>query len=105
MSRTSFTALLILSFVLPAAVALLAIGACGVGHGDCRLMAVYPALFPYSFLGGNLFKSSAGLFVGAALVQYPAYVLLLRRAGSRPRLIVLLAAHVVAALAGYLLMF
>jgi hypothetical protein len=100
-----FILLLILSFILPAVVVLFIFGACGVGHGDCRPLVVYPALFPYSFLCGNLLPNSAVLVFAPALLQYPAYVLLLRRAGSRKFLFVLLAAHVAAALVGYALMF
>ncbi len=107
MTRQKFYVLLILSFVIPAAVALLAIGACGVGHGDCRLMSAFPALFPYAYVVGDLLKDNP-IFILIALLQYPAYVLLAQRSNSnswpRKLLFILLAAHIVTALLGYFLM-
>ena len=100
-----FTLLLILSFLVPAVFAFFAIGACGVGHGDCRLMVAYPALFPYSAVCAALLPNSPVLFIPLALLQYPAYFVLARRsatnAGPRKVWLWLLAAHILAALVAY----
>ena len=108
MTRQKFFILLILSFVVPAAFLFMAFALCGVGHGDCRLMILFPALFPYSAICANLLKDSPALFIPLALLQYPAYVVLARRdtrnTTARKVWLWLLAAHVVAALVAYLFM-
>jgi hypothetical protein len=105
MNRSSLITMLISSFVIPALLAFLILGMCGVGHGECHPMVLYPAIFPYSFVAGNLFKDNVVLLFAPALLQYPIYVLLLLwRARSRLVPFVLFVGHVVTALIGYWLM-
>ena len=95
---------LILSFVLPTAFLFVAFAFCGVGHGDCRLMAVFPALLPYSAVCAQLLPNTPLLFVPLALLQFPAYVLLIWRSGpdaARKVLIGLVAAHVLTSVIAY----
>jgi hypothetical protein len=109
MNRFTFWSLLVASFILPALFALLAIGACGVGHGDCRLMVGFPALFPFAYIAVTLFPNSALLLFGLALSQFPLYVLLLRKAAEKSRLrptaVALVVAHALAAALAYVFMF
>ena len=67
-------------------------------------MVLYPAIFPYSFVAGNLFKDNVVLLFAPALLQYPIYVLLLWHARARLVPFVLSVGHAVTALVGYWLM-
>ena len=93
-----------LSLALPTAFLFVAFAFCGVGHGDCRLMALFPALLPYSAVCAQLLPNTPLLFVPLALLQFPAYVLLIRRSGpeaARKVMIGLFAAHVLTSLIAY----
>jgi len=95
---------LILSLVLPTAFLFLAFALCGVGHGDCRLMILFPALLPYSAVCAELLPNTPLLFVPLALLQFPAYVLLIWRSGpdaARKVMTGLFAAHVLTSVIAY----
>jgi hypothetical protein len=105
MNRPSLYLWLTLSLVAPAVYVAAAFAACGVGHGDCRLMILFPLLFPFALLFSEAFPSSIGVILTLALAQFPLYVMALdasRRAG-RHRLVrnLLVAAHGVAVLLAF----
>jgi hypothetical protein len=83
MKRLSFWLLLILSFVAPPIYAVAAFAACGVGHGNCTLMILFPVLFPFALLFSQAFPNSFGILLILALAQFPLYVIAL--AASRRR--------------------
>ena len=103
-SLTRWLALSILSLVLPTAFLFVAFAFCGVGHGDCRLMVLFPALLPYSAVCAELLPNTPLLFVPLALLQFPTYVLLLWRSGpdaARKVWTGLFAAHVLTSVIAY----
>ena len=103
-SPARWLASLILSLILPTAFLFLAFALCGVGHGDCRLMILFPALLPYSAVCAELLPNTPLLFVPLALLQFPAYVLLIWRSGpdaARKVMTGLFAAHVLTSVIAY----
>ena len=106
MKRSNFWLCLILSFVAPAIYAAAAFAACGVGHGDCRLLILFPVLFPFALLFSQAFPNSFGIILILALTQFPLYVIALAasRRGGRYHLVrnLLIAAHGVAVVLAFM---
>jgi hypothetical protein len=106
MKRSNFWLLLILSFVVPAIYAVAAFAACGVGHGNCTLMILFPVLFPFALLFSQAFPNSFGILLILALAQFPLYVIALAasRRGGRYHLVrnLLITAHGVAVILAFI---
>lgn len=106
MKRLNFWPWLILSFVAPMLYAAAAFAACGVGHGDCTLMILFPVLFPFAWLFSQAFPNSFGILLIPALAQFPLYVIALAasRRGERyyPVRYLLIAAHGVAVVMAFI---
>ena len=79
-----------ISLALTPVALLLGAGSAGAGHGDYLWAKL---LFPMTMVSAILFKVITPPFILLAIVQYPAYGLILGRANSRGRL-----NHVLAAL-------
>lgn len=66
------------SLVMPPVFLLVAVGSCGIGHGDCRAAVLIPFLYPHATLSGlALGEKNVGLIVFVAIVQFPAYATVL----------------------------
>lgn len=106
MKQLYFWPLLILSFVAPFIYLAAAFAACGVGHGNCALMILFPALFPFALLFSQAFPDSFSILLILALAQFPLYVIALAasRRGERYRLVrnLLIAAHGVAVVLAFM---
>ena len=106
MKRLNFWLLLILSFVAPAIYAAAAFAACGVGHGNCTLMILFPVLFPFALLFSQAFPNSFSIILVLALAQFPLYVIALAGSwrGGRYHLVrnLLITAHVVAVVLAFI---
>jgi hypothetical protein len=100
MNRSSLWLWLVFSFVAPALYVALAFAACGVGHGNCTLMILFPFLLPFALLVSEAFPNSIGIILTLVLAQFPLYVIALAvsRHRGRYRLVrnLLIAAHGVA---------
>jgi hypothetical protein len=82
-----FWAPVIVCLLLTPVCLLLGIGSAGVGHGDYVLARI---LFPYTMLSALLFDKITAPFVLLAIIQFPAYGLILGRAAGRGRFLVAL---------------
>lgn len=106
MKRSKFWLLLFAAFIIPALFAVVAFGACGVGHGDCTLVILFPLLFPFALLFSEAFPNAFGILLLLTLAQFPSYVAVLAKfyGGVRYRLArnVILAAHVSAVVLAFL---
>jgi hypothetical protein len=85
--------MVLMSLVLPPIFLLVALGACGVGHGNCSAVIFIPFLYPFAIFSGLVFgENLVGPTVFIAIVQFPLYVGILGAAKSRPRFNLLLVA-------------
>jgi hypothetical protein len=105
MNRSSLWLWLILALVAPALYVAAAFAACGVGHGDCTLMVLFPILLPFALLFSVAFPNSAGVILTLALAQFPLYVIALAASRLRGRYglvsILLVATHGAAVLLAF----
>jgi hypothetical protein len=76
---------LAISIIVPVLFVGVTFAMCGVGHGDCRLLIVFPVLFPYATLLSVMFPYNVGLLLILALVQFPMYVLACGQSRGTPR--------------------
>jgi hypothetical protein len=97
---------LAISIIVPLVFLSVTFALCGVGHGDCRLLIVFPVLFPYATLFSTVFPYNVGILLILALGQFPLYVLAFARLrGTRRQSLVrnlILAAHALAVVIAFI---
>ena len=106
MKRSGLWGWLAISIIVPFVFVAVTFAMCGVGHGDCRLLIVFPVLFPYATLFSTVFPYYVSILLILALGQFPLYVLALARLRGTPRygLVrnLILAAHALAVVIAFI---